>query len=410
MQGSIMEKEMQEQEKRLQWLLIRKFIVTLIVVGIVEFIITTVSDRFVMPVMAEAFFKDHEMSEAFSTVAVTRYVLEIFLGAVMGFMIRFLPLPLRIPAGSYIDRLIEGGESRFFASGQNGIIAQLPLREKITITLMILGISLILAVPYIVAAVRFTIVTMREFKKIASLRMQARKDYERRRNLMIADIAHDLRTPITTVSGYAQALADGLVKDEDEQAYLEAICAKSRGMNDLIQLLFDYTRLDSEGFKLKKEKTDICEMVRECAAGLYTDAESAGMGMDVDIPDKSIFLDLDRAQFKRVINNIMINAIRHNDKGCDIGISVCEDGNRLNITIADKGKPVPEDMAVHIFEPFFMGDASRNSRGGSGLGLSVAKKITDMHGFKLRLLQGSDINKIRGIGDYSKAFVISMGL
>ena len=118
-----MEKEMQEQEKRLQGLLIRKFIVTLIVVGIVEFIITTVSDRFVMPVMAEAFFGDHEMSEAFSTVAVTRYVLEIFLGAVMGFVIRFLPLPLRIPAGSYID-------SKFFASGQNGIIAQLPLRRR----------------------------------------------------------------------------------------------------------------------------------------------------------------------------------------------------------------------------------------------------------------------------------------
>ncbi len=405
-----MEKEMERQEKRLQTLLIRRFIVTLILVGIVEYILTRVSDSFIMPLIADKFFHDYEMSEAFSTLAVGRYVAGAMVGGIIGQITKILPLPVRYPVGAYIDTYVSSRESSFFISGEEGLIAGLPLDKRILMTCIIILIMIILALPYIIAAVRFAMVTMKEFRKIGAMRMQARQDYEKRRNLMISDIAHDLRTPITTVSGYAQALADGLVKEEDIKSYLEAIRDKSVGMNDLIQLLFDYTRLDSEGYTLKRENADICETVRECAAALYTDAEAAGMGMEVNIPEEKHILSIDPPQFKRVINNLIINAIRHNEKGNDIGVIIFEEAGKLNIAVADRGRPIPEDKAAHIFEPFFMGDESRNSRGGSGLGLSVAGKITGMHGFKLRLIQGEALKNHRELKNYGKAFVISVNL
>ena len=405
-----MEREMEQQEKRLQEILIKRFIVTLIVVGIFEYILTTMLDRFVMPYIADVFFSGQEVSKAFSTLAAGRYFAGIILSGVLNLITGVFPEPVGFTARTFSANLISSMENSFFISGEGAVLNDMSFSGKLLMGAIILVMLIILALPYIIAAVRFVMVTMREFRRIGAIRMQARKDYEKRRNLMISDIAHDLRTPITTISGYAQALNDGLVRDEDKRAYLEAIRDKSRGMNDLIQLLFDYTRLDSEGFALKKEKTDICEAVRECAASLYTDAESAGMRMDVDIPDKKIVVELDRAQFGRVINNLMVNAIKHNDEGCKIGIFVYEDGGRLNIAVADKGKPIPGDIAGHIFEPFFMGDESRNSRGGSGLGLSVAKKITDMHGYKLKLIQGQDINRYPQLKGYNKAFVIRVSL
>ncbi len=399
---------MEAQEKRLQVLLIRRFIVTLFIVGIVEYILTTISDSFVMPLIADRFFRNQEMSDAFSTLALGRYTAGVFVGGIIGQITRILPLPIRLPARTYIDRVISSGESRFFVSGEEGIIAQLPFGRKVLMSFIILAIMFVLALPYIIGAVRFAMVTMREFRKIGTMRIQARKDYEKRRNLMISDIAHDLRTPITTVSGYAQALTDGLVKDEDKQTYLEAIRDKAVGMNDLIQLLFDYMRLDSEGFTLKKEKADISETVRECAASLYTDAENAGMSMDVNIPEKKYEIDFDRAQFKRVVNNLIVNAIKHNQKGCGIGVFVYESRSGLNIAVADEGIPIPEEIADRLFEPFFMGDESRNSRGGSGLGLSVAKKITDMHGFDLKLITGRALKDQDELKGYTKAFVIGI--
>ncbi len=401
-----MEKEMERQEKDLQIILIRRFIVTLIIVGAVEYILTRFSDSVIMPFIADTFFHGEEMSDAFSTLAMGKYIAASILGWLISFATRILPEPIRLPVRAYISNELVRHENAFFMSGQGSVLSGLSFTGRLLFTALMLAMLTLLAMPYVVGAVRFTVVTMREFRKIGAMRMQARKEYERKRNLMISDIAHDLRTPITTVSGYAQALADGLVAKDEVDTYLKAIRDKAVGMNDLIQVLFDYTRLDSEGFTLNREMTDICETVRECAALLYTDAEKAGMEMDVNIPDEKINVNIDRVQFKRVINNLVGNAIRHNEQGCNIGIVICKEGERLNIAVADKGAPIADDIADHIFEPFFMGDESRNSRGGSGLGLSVANKITDMHGFKLKLIQGGNLGRFKQLKGYTKAFVI----
>ena len=163
-----------------------------------------------------------------------------------------IPVMARLPVNAALNNILTGRVNSFFISGGSEAVENMGLVDRLLLIAVIAAVLLVIALPYIAGAVYFSVTTLKDFRKIGARRMQARKDYEKRRNLMISDIAHDLRTPVTTIAGYAQALADGMIKDEDKQTYLEAIRNKSAGMNDLIQLLFDYTRLDSEGFKLNR--------------------------------------------------------------------------------------------------------------------------------------------------------------
>jgi len=228
-----------------------------------------------------------------------------------------------------------------------------------------------------------------------------KKEFEKRRNLLLSDIAHDLKTPITTISGYATALSDGLIQDpEKEKQYLAAIKAKSLRMDELIMLLFEYVKLDSEGFSLSRKELDVAELLRENIALLYTDFENKKMEIDMEIPDEKILYDIDSIQFSRVIANLLNNAIRYNPDGTLVSIKM-KIGNELKITIGDNGTPIAEAIAEHIFEPFVTGDESRNTTRGSGLGLSIAKKIVNMHGGELVLDTGEN-------AEYTKAFIITL--
>ena len=393
-----------EDEKLLQDKLIKRFIIVLIVVGMADYVIIYLSDRLVMPFVGSVFFPEYEITDSFSSLAISSYILTALFGGILS----LIPVMARLPVNAALNNILTGRVNSFFISGGSEAVENMGLVDRLLLIAVIAAVLLVIALPYIAGAVYFSVTTLKDFRKIGARRMQARKDYEKRRNLMISDIAHDLRTPVTTIAGYAQALADGMIKDEDKQTYLEAIRNKSAGMNDLIQLLFDYTRLDSEGFKLNRTEADVCELVRECAAALYTDVESAGMDMEVGIPDDKIMLSVDKPQFARVVNNLIVNAIRHNEKGNSIGVFVIRETDRVHIAIADKGEVIPDDMAGHLYEPFYMGDKSRNSRGGSGLGLSVARKIIDMHGWKLELKQGERVERYRGLKGYAKAFIITV--
>lgn len=246
------------------------------------------------------------------------------------------------------------------------------------------------AIPIVLTALWFSKIIAEEVEKNARQEEELREKYERARNLMLSDIAHDLRTPITTIGGYAKALNDGLVtSDEKRKEYLEAIENKSERMKDLITLLFDYVRLDSENYQLRLEKTDIAELLRENAAFLYADIEEKEMEFEIRIPEGPIFFEIDRLQFSRVITNLINNALKHNMPGTKIGLAIEEDKKSgiLEIVVSDNGAMINPLVAEHIFEPFIMADSSRATKGGSGLGLSIAKKIVEMHGWTITLHQ-----------------------
>ena len=295
-----------------------------------------------------------------------------------------------------------------FGANQEHVIEQLGIIKEIMLLLVLFGFLALIIAPYIIAAVYFSQIVVREMRIIEDDEKEKQREYAEQKNLMLSDIAHDLRTPMTTIAGYSKALTDGMVTEDKRQEYLDAIQTKTGRMNDLINLLFDYVRLDSKGFQLMRTNIDICEMIREAAAFQYQDIEDAGMELDVEIPEEKILVYADKVQFSRVISNLITNAIRHNKPGTSIGLYLLEEDETLRVIVADNGVKIPKEKADMLFEPFVMGDESRNSKGGSGLGLSIAKKVVEMHGFKIRLVQQPMIQKFPAVSEYEKMFMITI--
>lgn len=378
-----------KKNSSLQWFLIKKFIVILVLVGIAEYIITLFINTYVMPVLFEYFFSYYE-NISISGTQIVIFLITMFAMLIVGAVAVFVPYNVRNIIQVWIETLQKNmsGMGMTFYKGTS--IYKLDRIEAVMLFLLICVLIFILILPYVLGSVYFAKIIIKEFRAIQAEREEQIRSFDKKRNLMLSDIAHDLRTPITTINGYAKAISDGMVKDiSKQQEYLLAIQNKSVRMNELINLLFEYVKLDSEGFELQKQRFDLYELLRENVALIYKDAEDAGMNLIIDIPEKPFYVSADFTQLSRVLTNLLNNAIRHNDSGTDIHLSVNETDDEISVVIADNGRRLADDIAEHIFEPFAKGEPSRNTEG-SGLGLSIAKKVIDMHGWNLKLLQGEN--------------------
>lgn len=382
--------------------LIRKFMVTIILVSVAEFAITAVLNNSLFPFAMRFFFPDANM-EMLSAGGMMMAFLIVFVSVFGTILHAILPAQLVFFINSLSDNVFHA-----LGANQEHVIEQLGIIKEIMLLLVLFGFLALIIAPYIIAAVYFSQIVVREMRIIEDDEKEKQREYAEQKNLMLSDIAHDLRTPMTTIAGYSKALTDGMVTEDKKQEYLDAIQAKTGRMNDLINLLFDYVRLDSKGFQLMRTNIDICEMIREAAAFQYQDIEDAGMELDVEIPEEKILVYADKVQFSRVISNLITNAIRHNKPGTSIGLYLLEEDETLRVIVADNGVKIPKEKADMLFEPFVMGDESRNSKGGSGLGLSIAKKVVEMHGFKIRLVQQPMIQKFPAVAEYEKMFMITI--
>ena len=200
------------------------------------------------------------------------------------------------------------------------------------------------------------------------------------RNMLYANIAHDLKTPMTSILGYAKALGDKKVELEQSEIVIDRIYQKAKQTDELLNMLFEYTKLQTEGYPLNKTETDICSIVRRAAAGQYEAFEEKNIRLEIDIPDEKIPVSCDMLQMTRAVGNLVINAYKHNDEGNQVGIMVRKDAGRIFIVVADTGRDIRKEESEIIFEPFVSSDASRNAACGSGLGLAIAKKIVEKHG------------------------------
>ena len=218
------------------------------------------------------------------------------------------------------------------------------------------------------------------FNNMADELEQARRikeSAEKERTMLFANMAHDLKTPITSILGYSKALSDGMVSDEKKKAeYMSTITAKAMRMNELIDRLFEYVKLESPENVLHKTEVDLAELLRNSLANLYTDFEEKNISLEINIPESPVIKNVDKLEIDRVFTNLLNNAMKHNPAGITVSVSMDEKGKTV---ISDSGSPIPESVANQIFKPFVLGDQSRASRGGSGLGLALSYKIMKRH-------------------------------
>ncbi|UAC49719.1 HAMP domain-containing histidine kinase [Bacillus aquiflavi] len=199
------------------------------------------------------------------------------------------------------------------------------------------------------------------------------------RKRLLSSISHDIRTPLTSIIGYIDALKDNIaVSEQEKQEYFEIIAKKANGLKDLIEEIFNLAKLDADEIPIKEEYLDFSEAVRESLIEFLPVIQKEGMSIEVTIPETKCYIFADRLSIARIINNIIKNAIQHGKKGKIIGIEMIETHDAYQLNIWDKGPGIPKADIGNVFERMYRSDQSRNQlNGGSGLGLAIAKALAE---------------------------------
>lgn len=219
-----------------------------------------------------------------------------------------------------------------------------------------------------------------------------RKKIDKMRNEWIANISHDIKTPLSSIKGYAEFLEqDYDFSSEDIKAYAEIINNKSDYIKELVDDLNLSMKLKNNKSILKKEKVNIVSLVKNSVIDILNDSKYNEVDIRVEYSEDRIFIDIDKVLMQRVLNNLIYNALVHNDENISIVVSVYKSDNTY-ITISDNGKGISESDLENIFDRYYRGTNTGEAHKGSGLGMSIAKEIVNAHGGDIK------INSILGKG------------
>lgn len=223
----------------------------------------------------------------------------------------------------------------------------------------------------------------RRLKESAEEKLEAEKQNKE----LISNISHDLKTPITAVKGYVEGIMDGVADTpEKQEKYIRTIYNKANDMERLINELTFYSKIDTNRIPYTFEKINVNDYFSDCVEELSIELEEQNIELAYfNYVDESVQVIADAEQIKRVINNIVSNSIKYIDKPKGyINIRVKDVGDFVQVEIEDNGKGIAARDLPLIFNRFYRTDTSRNSsKGGSGIGLSIVKKIIEDHGGKV---------------------------
>lgn len=210
------------------------------------------------------------------------------------------------------------------------------------------------------------------------------KEKEKQNKELVSNITHDLKTPITSIKGYVEGLVDGVADTEEKRdRYIKTIYTKACAMDRLINELTFYSGIDTNRIPYHFHKLNLTDYFNDCVEEVGLDLESKNIRLNyTNLIDPDTLVIADPEQMKKVIDNIIGNSIKYMDKEKGvIDIRLTEDNDSVRVEIADNGKGIAAKDLGNIFERFYRTDASRNSsQGGSGIGLSIVKKIIEDHG------------------------------
>lgn len=230
-----------------------------------------------------------------------------------------------------------------------------------------------------------------EQKLLESEEKNKKAEEEKRR--MIADISHDLKTPVTVIQGYLDAMKDGLIPEDQWKKYIDIMIDKTDRLSELIFSFTDYSRLDHPEFRYDCARVNLTEYLRGYMAEKYDELTLAGYIVDTDIPENSIFSMIDRKQMERVFDNILSNIRKYTEAGTVISVSLSDKGKKAVILFGDNGPGMPEELKQNAFLPFVTGDDARRGDRGTGLGLSITRSIVEGHHGTIRILAKNECKK-----------------
>jgi len=205
---------------------------------------------------------------------------------------------------------------------------------------------------------------------------------EQLRRNMVADVAHELRTPVSNIKGYLEAAQDGVVKMD--AATIKTIDEEATLLSQLVDDLQELSLAEAGQLKLSRQDVDTTDLIKQAAAVMQAKAIAKSITISTNLPGDLPTADIDPQRINQVLRNLLENAIAYTPAGGVIGITAELKGKQIAISVTDTGEGIPADELPFIFERFYRVDKSRSRRtGGHGLGLTIAKRLVEAHGGKI---------------------------
>ena len=237
---------------------------------------------------------------------------------------------------------------------------------------------------------RIDIKTEAEFEKIVDTfnvmaeELQTEKaekeELTRKKNQMLLELSHDIKTPVATIKSYANALEAGLVPEEKIGDTYRLIDAKANRVHKLTDDMFMMLKMDNPDYRINPETVNLCEYLRQLCAEYYDEITEAGFEFVIDIPENEIRAEIDTDLFSRVEGNLLSNAKKYNKTGDTISVKLSDENDKISLTVSDNGSEIDKDFAEQMFSAFSRGDKARKTDGGTGLGLAISRIIVEKHG------------------------------
>ena len=203
---------------------------------------------------------------------------------------------------------------------------------------------------------------------------------EERRSEFVANISHELKTPMTTIAGFSDGILDGTIPPERERAALQTISSETRRLSRLVRRMLDLSRLQSAENVTAQEQFDVSEVMLRVLVSLETKINDRQLDVDTQLPDDPVMVWGDPDAITQVCYNLLDNAIKFSDPGSTMGISITTKAGKAHVTVRNTGQTIPPEELAMIFDRFHKSDKSRSvDREGVGLGLYIVKTILNNH-------------------------------
>ena len=227
--------------------------------------------------------------------------------------------------------------------------------------------------------------SINEMSRNLSQNMESQKAAERTKDELITNVAHDLRTPLTSILGYLDLLTQGdFLTDDQRQKYLSIVSNKARQLETLVKDLFDYTRYDKDKVKIKKEILDLNLFMPQIVDEFYPSFVDNQLECRTDFYDGALNIEGNGELLARAIGNLMSNAIKYGAEGKLVEVKTGRMDKMACVAVINYGKIIPEEDLDKIFDKFYRVESSRSLKtGGTGLGLAIAKNIVTLHDGKI---------------------------
>jgi signal transduction histidine kinase len=216
---------------------------------------------------------------------------------------------------------------------------------------------------------------------------------ERLKTELITNVSHDLRTPLTSIITYTDLLKSPELTEEERQKYVDILDKKSQRLKTLIEDLFEVSKMASGNLELHKQRVDLTQLLQQALAEHADDISTNGLDFRVNLPDAEIVANVDGQRWWRVLDNLIVNAIKYSMPGTRVYITLKQAGDQAKFELKNISKYELNENGDELFERFKRADTSRHTDG-SGLGLAIAQSIVDMHDGEMKIEVDGDLFKV----------------